>query len=108
MERLMKRLLNFYGLRRPLSILILMVVDALALLAGLALAGYLVGGAGRSSEVLYLAPILLAGWLAIFAAHDLYERAPTRRNPGSVLGAIFWGVGLLAIGSVVYPQSGFS
>ncbi len=104
----MRRLLNLHGLRRPLSIFILMVGDALALLAGVVLAGYLVGGAGRFSEVLYLAPILLAGWLAIFAAHDLYERAPTRRNPGSFLGAILWGVGLLAIGSVLYPQSGFS
>jgi exopolysaccharide biosynthesis polyprenyl glycosylphosphotransferase len=101
-------LLNFYGLRRPLSISILMVMDALALLAGLVLAGYVVEGAGRSGEVLYLAPILLTGWLAIFAAHGLYERAPTRRNPGSLLGAILWGVGLLAIGSVLYPESGFS
>jgi exopolysaccharide biosynthesis polyprenyl glycosylphosphotransferase len=108
LERLIKRLPNFYGLRRPLSVLILMIVDALALLGGLVLAGYLLDGAGRSLEVLYLAPILLTGWLAIFAAHDLYERAPTRRNPGSLLGAFLWGVGLLTIGSVIYPQSGFS
>lgn len=108
LKHLVNRLLNFYGLRRPLSVLSLMLVDAFALLAGLLLAGYLVDGVERSREVLYLAPILLTGWLAIFVAHDLYERAPTRRNPGSLLGAILWGVGLLVIGSVVYPQSGFT
>lgn len=108
LKRIAKRLLNFYGLRRPLSVLTLIVADALALLVGLVLAGYLVGGEGRSLEVLYLSPILLTGWLAIFVAHNLYERAPNRRDPGSLLGAILWGVGLLTIGSVVYTESGFS
>lgn len=108
MKRIVKRLLGFYGLRRPLSVLVLVGADALALLGGLVLSGYLMGGTRRSLEVLYLSPIILTGWLAIFAAHGLYERAPARRSPGSLLGAVLWGVGLLTVGSVVYPQSGFS
>lgn len=96
------------SLRRPLSISILIVMDALALLVGLVLADFLINGAERLGEVLYLAPIVLTVWLAIFAAHGLYGRAQTRRSPGSLLGAILWGMGLLAIGSVIYPQSGFA
>ncbi len=94
--------------RRLLSIMTLMVVDALALLAGLLLAGYLLGGKSRVGEVIYFAPALLALWVAIFAAHDLYHRGPRRRNPGAVLGAILLSAGLLVFGSVIYPQSGFS
>jgi exopolysaccharide biosynthesis polyprenyl glycosylphosphotransferase len=85
-----------------------MVLDTLALLAGLLLAGYLVGGTSRVGEVIYFAPVLLAVWVTIFAAHDLYDRAQSRRNPGALLGATLLGAGLLVFGSVVYPQSGFS
>jgi exopolysaccharide biosynthesis polyprenyl glycosylphosphotransferase len=82
-----------------------MAIDALALLAGLVIAGYLVVGENRVSEILYLAPILLTVWLAIFAAHGLYDRAPERRDPGALLAAILWGAGLLAFGSVIYPET---
>jgi exopolysaccharide biosynthesis polyprenyl glycosylphosphotransferase len=94
--------------RRLISILTLMVMDTLALLIGLVLAGYLVGGKSRVGEVVYFAPVLLAVWVAIFAAHDLYARAQSRREPGALLGATLLGAGLLVFGSVIYPQSGFS
>jgi exopolysaccharide biosynthesis polyprenyl glycosylphosphotransferase len=96
------------SLRRPLGVLTLVAVDALALLVGLVLAGYLTGSQGRAVEVAHLAPLLLAVWLAIFAAHGLYGRAQSRRVPGALLGAILWNMILLSVGSVVYPQSGFS
>ncbi|MDP9455854.1 MAG: hypothetical protein M3Q60_08705, partial [Actinomycetota bacterium] len=79
MRRIVKRLLGFYGMRRPLSVLVLAFVDALALLAGIAFAGYLVGGGGRLGEVSPLLPIMLVVWIAVFAAHDLYDRATNRR-----------------------------
>jgi len=69
------KLSSYYALRRLLSVLALLTLDAFALLAGLVLAGYLVGGGPRVEEILRLAPILLAVWLVIFAAHDLYDRA---------------------------------
>jgi exopolysaccharide biosynthesis polyprenyl glycosylphosphotransferase len=96
------------SLRRLFSILFLTMTDALALLGGLSLAGYLVGDESRVGEVVYFAPVLLAVWLAIFAAHGLYRRAQDRRNPGALLGAILWGAALLGIGSFIYPQSRFS
>src|SRR5215212_1191055 len=96
------------SLRRSLSVLTLVAMDALALLMGLVLAGYLIGSQGRAVEVAYLAPVLLAVWLAIFAAHGLYGRAQSRQVPGALLGAILWNMILLSVGSLVYPQSGFS
>jgi len=96
------------SLRRPLSVLTLVAMDALALLIGLGLAGYLVGAEGRVVEVAYLVPVLLAVWLAVFAAYGLYGRVQSRQVPGALLGAILWNVMLLSIGSVVYPQSGFT
>jgi len=80
----------------------------LALLAGLTLAVYLVEGARRAGEVIYFAPLLLVVWLAIFAAHGLYGRAQSRRDVGALLRAVLWCAGLLALGSVFYPQSGLS
>ena len=96
------------SLRRLLSILTLVVMDTLALLAGPLLAGYFVGGKSRVGEVIYFAPVLLAVWVAIFGAYNLYDRAASRRNPGALLGAILLGAGLLVFGSVIYSQSGFS
>jgi exopolysaccharide biosynthesis polyprenyl glycosylphosphotransferase len=96
------------SLRRLLSALTLIVMDALALLVGLVLASYLVGDEDRVEEIVYFAPVLLVVWLSIFAAHDLYNRGPSRRNPGRVLAAILWGMGLLTMGSSLYSQSGFS
>ena len=100
----MHKLLSFYALRRPFSILVLMAVDALALLGGLTGAGYLLNGDRGVSEVLRYAPALLIVWLAIFAAHGLYDRAASRRNPVALLRAVLVGSGLLVVGSVLYPE----
>ena len=86
LREITKKFLNFYGLHRPLSVLTLLGVDTVALLVGLVLAAYLVGGSLRVEEVLHFAPVLLAVWLAICSAHGLYERAPSRRNRGALLG----------------------
>ena len=107
MRRVVKRLLGFYGMRRPLSILVLALVDVAALLAGLAFAGYLVGGGGRLAEVRPLLPIMIVVWISVFAAHDLYDRVSGRRNPGALIGAIMWGAGLLVFASALYEESGY-
>jgi len=103
----LKQLFDFQALRRPLSVLVLMGADAAGLLFGLVVAAYLVRGGLFVEDVLLFAPILLAIWGAIFAAHDLYDRAHKRRKGGSLLAAIFWGAGLLTFGSIVYPQVNF-
>ena len=95
-------------LRRLLSILMLIVMDIVALLIGLALAGYLVEGESGVIELVRFAPILVTLWLSVFVAWDLYVRAQNRRNVGTLVGAILSGTGVLAIGSIMYPQSGFS
>lgn len=107
MRRVVKRLLGFYGMRRPLSVLVLALVDVAALLAGLAFAGYLVGGGGRLAEVRPLLPVMVVVWISVFAAHDLYDRATGRRNPGALIGAILWGAGLLVFASGFYEESVF-
>src|SRR5215207_4873413 len=56
-ESIIRRLLSLYALRRPLSILILVIVDALALLAGFGLSSYLIGSGRWAEKVLYLSPI---------------------------------------------------
>ena len=93
---------------RPFRVLTLVALDVLALLGGLTLAAYLVEDARRVGEVIYFAPLLLAVWLAILAAHGLYGRAQSRGNVGALLSAILWCAGLSALGSVIYPQSGLS
>ena len=93
--------------RRSVSVLILLFVDAVSLLGGIFAAAYLSGGGGRLGEVSGALPVVLAVGLALFAAHDLYDRAQSRRNPGALVGAVLWWAGLLAIGSVVYDESGF-
>jgi exopolysaccharide biosynthesis polyprenyl glycosylphosphotransferase len=100
------KLSSFYALRRLLSILALLTLDAFALFAGLILACYLVGSGSRFEEILRLAPILLAMWLVVFAAHDLYDHASRRRNPVKLLRAILSGSGLLVIGDLLYPEYG--
>ncbi|MDX6380237.1 MAG: hypothetical protein QOI57_1261, partial [Rubrobacteraceae bacterium] len=99
-----RRIFNFHAFRRLLSVVVLILIDAAALSMAILVPAYLMG-AGRGA-VAYL-PIVLAVGLAIFAAHDLYERAARRRNPGALIGAVLWWAGLLAIGSVVYPESSF-
>jgi exopolysaccharide biosynthesis polyprenyl glycosylphosphotransferase len=100
------------SLRRPLSILALVAIDALALFGGLAIAAYYLGilrdSEGQVPEgLVYVAPVLVALWLAVFAAHNLYDQTQSRRNPVALLKAIFWGSGLLAAGVIVYPEIGF-
>ena len=87
--------------------LILLFVDAVSLLGAVLTAAYLSGGGVRVGEVSGALPVVLAVGLALFAAHDLYDRAQSRRNPGALVGAVLWWAGLLAIGSVVYDESGF-
>jgi exopolysaccharide biosynthesis polyprenyl glycosylphosphotransferase len=96
------------ALQRPVTILILIMMDTIALLVGLVFAGYLAGGESRAIEVIRFAPILLMVWLAVFVAWDLYTLARNRRKPGKLLGAILSGTGLLIFATILYPQSGFS
>jgi exopolysaccharide biosynthesis polyprenyl glycosylphosphotransferase len=96
------------SLRQPLTIMLLVIMDAFALLTGLALAGYVLEGESRVGEIMRLAPILVAVWFIIFVAWDLYVRMQSQRTPAMVLGAILTGSGFLVIGSIMYPQAGFS
>src|ERR671916_678417 len=74
------------SLRRPISVLTLMAMDALTLLAGLLLAGYLVGGGeSRVWGLAHLTPVFMAILLAVFAAHDLYNKTQSRRNPVALM-----------------------
>lgn len=92
------------SLRRVLNVLTLMAIDIIALLAGFLLAGYLMWGVATPVwELAYLTPVFLIILVAIFAAHDLYEQAQSRRDPVALLKAILWSTGLLAIGVIVYP-----
>jgi len=100
-----RRLFRFHAFRRLLSVAVLIFVDAAALSAGVLASAYLMG-ASQEAVVAYL-PIVLAVGLALFAAQDLYDKALARRNPAALIGAVMWWAGLLAIGSVVYPGSGF-
>jgi exopolysaccharide biosynthesis polyprenyl glycosylphosphotransferase len=96
------------SLRRPISVLALMVMDALTLLAGLLLAGYLVGGGeSRVWELAHLTPVFVTILLAVFAAHDLYDRTQSRRNPVALTKALLLSMALLAIGVIVYREIGF-
>jgi exopolysaccharide biosynthesis polyprenyl glycosylphosphotransferase len=104
MREAARRIFNFHAFRRLLSVVVLILIDAAALSMATLVQAYLMG-AGRG-VVAYL-PIVLAVGLAIFAAHDLYDRAVRRRNPGALIGAVMWWAGLLTIGSVVYPESSF-
>jgi hypothetical protein len=82
----------------------LLALDIFALFTGLILAGYLVGSGSRLEEILRLAPILLAMWLVVFAAYDLYDHVSNRRNPVKLLRAILSGSGLLVVGDLLYPE----
>src|ERR671910_3853713 len=62
-QSIVRWLLGLYALRRPLSILILVVVDTLALFAGFGLSSYLMGDDRWADKMVHLAPILLTVWL---------------------------------------------
>ncbi|MDQ3913623.1 MAG: sugar transferase [Actinomycetota bacterium] len=105
MREVARRLFRFHAFRRLLSVAVLISVDTVALTAGVLASAYL-NGVGQENVVAYL-PVVLAVGLALFAAQDLYDRAATRRNPAALIGALMLWAGLLVIGSVVYPGSGF-
>ena len=102
MREAARSLFRFHAFRRTLSVAVLILIDSAALALGVLVLAYL---AGTGQEVAAYLPIMLAVGLALFAAHDLYNRAARRRNPGVLVGAVMWWAGLLVIGSVVYPES---
>ena len=105
MREAARRLFRFHAFRRLMSVVVLISIDAAALSAGVLASAYL-AGAGGEVVIAYL-PIVLAVGLALFAAQDLYDKALARRNPAAHAGAVMLWAGLLTIGSVVYPDSGF-
>jgi len=86
-----------------LSVLVLAFADGASLVAGLSGAAWLLGGTGLGLD---LAPLLLAAWIPLFAAFRLYDRAPVRRNPGALIGAVFCWAGLVAMVAAIYPEFG--
>jgi exopolysaccharide biosynthesis polyprenyl glycosylphosphotransferase len=104
-KNILKKLLGFKSLRRSLSVVVLVALDAAALLSGLLGALRLPGDDG-TDRVISLAPLLVGVWVVVFAAFRLYDRAPVRRNPGAFIGASFCWAGLALAGAAVYPQSG--
>ena len=105
MKDTLKKLLNVPALRRSMSVVGLISIDVAALLVSFFGAEYLVGGGDRVGEILTLVPLLVVGWVVIFAAHDLYDKARTRRDPGALIGAVLSWAGLVVLGSVIYPES---
>jgi exopolysaccharide biosynthesis polyprenyl glycosylphosphotransferase len=99
-----KKLLGIKALRRLLSILVLTLADGTALVLGLVGATYLAGDA-RVGDI---GPLLFAAWISIFAVFRLYDRAPSRRNPGALIGAALSWAALVAVGGEIYPESGLS
>ncbi len=104
MRETARKLFRFHVFRRLLSVAALVLIDAAALSLGILGPAYLVSSGQGATTYL---PVVLAVGLALFAAHDLYDRAAARRNPGGLIGAVMWWAGLLVIGSVIYPESGF-
>ncbi len=105
MRETARRIFNVRAFRRPLSVATLVLIDAAALALGVLISAYLVGGDSWVVEIAGSSlPVALVIGLALFAAHDLYDRASRRRNPGALVGAVMWWAGLLVIGSVVYPE----
>ncbi len=104
MRGVARTIFSFHAFRRLLSVVVLVLVDATALSSGVLASAYFMG---TEQEVVSYLPVVLVVGLALFAAHDLYDRAAGRRDPGALLGAVLWWAGLLVVGSVVYPGSGF-
>lgn len=108
MRAALKRLFGGVRVRRPLSVLALAALDSAALALGLLLAAYLSGGGERVAEAREPLPVLVAFGVAVFTAHGLYDRAPQRRNPGGLVAALLIWSGLVTIGAVIYPQTGYT
>jgi exopolysaccharide biosynthesis polyprenyl glycosylphosphotransferase len=106
LENTSKKLLSVKALRRFSSVVVLAIADAAALILGLIGATYAMEDSTRVGEVMGLVPLLLAAWISIFAVFRLYDRAPSRRNPGALVGAALSWAGLAALGSAIYPDSG--
>lgn len=100
----MKTLLGMKALRRVMGVVVLVLADGLALGAGLFLAARFFG----ADSISPLAPVLLAAWISVFAAFRLYDRAPVRRNPGSLVGGAMVWAGVSVAGMFFYPASGLS
>src|SRR5918992_4991162 len=103
MREAARSLFRFHAFRRTLSVAVLILIDSAALALGVLVLAYL---AGTGQEVVAYLPIMLAVGLALFAAHDLYNRAARRRNPGALVGAVMWWAGLLIIGSGGFSGGG--
>jgi exopolysaccharide biosynthesis polyprenyl glycosylphosphotransferase len=99
----LRKLFIVKSLRRVSSVAALALLDALAFGAGVAVLVF-----WRGEEIRGLAPLLLAGWICVFAAHRLYDRAPVRRTAGMLVRAAFVWAGLAAVGALLYPQGGIS
>ena len=106
MRETLKQLLNVPTLRRLLSVAVLILIDAGSLVVGVYGTGYLVGGVERGRGGTDSSAASGGGWVVILAAHELYDRARTRRDPGALLGAVLSWAGLVVLGSMVYPESG--
>jgi exopolysaccharide biosynthesis polyprenyl glycosylphosphotransferase len=89
-----------------LSVSALMLADAASLVLGVLGAAYLLGGEARAAEALYLVPVMVAVWLPILVAFNLYDRARVRRNPAALAGAGLVWAGLAVLGAIFYPESG--
>ncbi|MDQ3508144.1 MAG: sugar transferase [Actinomycetota bacterium] len=100
-----KALLGMNSLRRAASVGVLAFLDAASLYFGLSLAARLFPDADSLS---FIAPVLLAVWVCVFAAFRLYDRAPVRRSPGSLAGAAMAWAGLSVAGTFFYPGSGLA
>lgn len=105
LKNILRKLFGFKALRRSMSVLVLALSDAGALILGLAGAAWV---SGDVSAYLSLAPLLVGLWTVIFAAFRLYDRAPVRRNPGALIGAASCWAGLTLLGAAVYPESGLT
>jgi exopolysaccharide biosynthesis polyprenyl glycosylphosphotransferase len=99
----LRKLFLIKSLRRVSSIFALALLDAFAFGAGV---GVLV--LWRGEGIGNLAPLLLAAWICVFAAHRLYDRALVRRTAGMLVRAAFVWAGLAAGGALLYPGSGVS
>ncbi|MCL6437780.1 MAG: exopolysaccharide biosynthesis polyprenyl glycosylphosphotransferase [Rubrobacteraceae bacterium] len=96
MREAIGNLLSSGVLRRPASVLILLLIDAGSLGAALSLA----------SGSLHLVPVLLAVLVPVFVSCGMYGRASSRRNPGTLVGALLLWAALVVAGAHFYPESG--